>query len=209
MRRTSAAALSVLLALVLAGCVLRGKPKTAKATPPAPKPPAAAVAPPPPPPILSIPQTQVVLPPSQPVKPEALETVPVVQPPETPSPVRLPRPRPAPPAAQPKPENQPPAQPAAQTPPPPETERPPVQPIVPGEDLKKLQESAQARRREAGLLLAGAQGRRLSQQERDLVRRTQSFLNQSEQAESRGDMRQADALAERAQVLARELQSGR
>ena len=35
-----------------------------------------------------------------------------------------------------------------------------------------------------------------------------SFLSLSEDAEKHNDMRQADALAERAQILAKELQSG-
>ena len=82
--------------------------------------------------------------------------------------------------------------------------------MLTAEEQQKLKDSAQTRRREAAQALAQAQqGRRLSAHERDLVKRTQSFLNQSEQAENRGDLRQADSLAERAQVLARELQGGR
>jgi hypothetical protein len=38
-----------------------------------------------------------------------------------------------------------------------------------------------------------------------MVTRIQSFVTQSDDAEKRGDMRQADALAERGLVLAKEL----
>src|SRR5947209_9392765 len=69
------------LAISLAGCVVRGAPKTAKAMPPAPKPVAALPAAPPEP--LSIPQTNVALPAPQPLDPEALVTLP---PPPEPAP---------------------------------------------------------------------------------------------------------------------------
>ncbi len=84
-----------------------------------------------------------------------------------------------------------------------------MQPIVSPEEQNRLRDSAQSRRKEAAQALASAQGRRLTQQEKRTVQYIESFLRQSQQAEERGDMRQADALAERAQVFARELQGGR
>ena len=42
-----------------------------------------------------------------------------------------------------------------------------------------------------------------------MVASIRSFVALSEQAEKYNDMRQADALAERAQILAKELQSGK
>ncbi len=205
MKQTTAV-LVVLLAFALASCVLRGKPKAASATPPAPKP-AVTPAPPPPSPPLSIHQTQVDLPSPQAVSPDALATAPPEQPVETP-PAQRPR-RPAPSPAPARAESQPPPDQTPAQPPAAEPERPPVQAIVPAGDLKRLQDSAQARRREARQALAQAQTRRLNQQEQDLIKRIDSFLTQSDQAEARGDMRQADALAERAQVLARGLAGGR
>jgi hypothetical protein len=83
-----------------------------------------------------------------------------------------------------------------------------VQAIVPADQQKRLQESAQARKREVRQLLSQMPTARNAQR-RDLRRRAEMFLNQSDQAEQRGDMLQADSLAERALALARELQSGR
>jgi hypothetical protein len=199
---------STIIALVLAasltGCALRGKPKPA-ATPAAPKAAAnATLTPPAPPPALSEPQTQVQLPAPQPVNPEALATVPPKEEPPAEAPVVAPRPaRRAPAQSRPAETNPPPA--VA----PVEPERPPVRALVPAEEQKRLQDSAQTRKREARTGLAQAQNRRLSSHERDLVKRIEFFLKESDLAEQRGDMTNADALADRAQTLARELQSGR
>jgi hypothetical protein len=83
-----------------------------------------------------------------------------------------------------------------------------VQAIVPADQQRRLQESAQARKREVRQLLSQMPLAR-NAQKRDLRRRAEMFLNQSDQAEQRGDMLQADSLAERTLALARELQSGR
>jgi hypothetical protein len=160
------------MALCLAGCAARAKPRTANAS--------AATAPQP----LSIPQTQVALPKPQPVDPDALAAGPPAAPVETPPAPRPPRSQPAP-------------------------ARPPIQEIVPAAEQKRLQESAQTRKREIRRLLDQAQARRLNGDERNLVSRIQSFVKLSDDAEKRGDMREADALAERAQILSRELQSGK
>jgi hypothetical protein len=199
--RRGTAILTAALSLALAGCVLTGKPKTAP-TPVAPRPAPASTTPQQP---LSIPQTQAQLPAPQPLNPEALATAPA---PEQPAPAPPPNPRPVrrpAPSTQARPETQPPAQ-ATQ---PPEPERPPVLAIVPAAEQKQLQDSAQTSKREANQVLAQMRGRTLTPAQRDYVQRIRSFVNQSDQAEQRGDMRQASALAERARALARELQSGK
>ena len=206
MRRT-AFILSAAMSLVLAGCVLNGQqaPKVS-ATPPPPKPAATATPAAAPPPALSIPQTTAQLPAPQPISAEALATVKVEGPAETP-PSRPPRRAAATPArAEPTP---PPV--AAQTPPapPPEPERPALQEILPPAESKRLQESAVNRKREIKRVLDQAEARKMSESQRAMVARIRTFVQQSDEAEGRGEMRLADALAERAQVLVRELQGGR
>jgi hypothetical protein len=83
-----------------------------------------------------------------------------------------------------------------------------VQEILPPEELKRLQDSLAARKQEVHRVLDPALTRKLTSQQSAVVSRIQSFLQQSEEAEKRGDWRQADALAERAQILAREFQGG-
>jgi hypothetical protein len=85
-------------------------------------------------------------------------------------------------------------------------QRPTVQEIVAPAELKRLQESADSRKQEIRKVLEQARG--LSRDQREIVTRIQSFVQLSDEAEKRGDMRQADALAERGQLLVRELQSG-
>jgi type IV secretory pathway VirB10-like protein len=140
-----------------------------------------AAAPPAP---LSSPQTQVVLPPPQPLNPDAL---------------------PAEVAA--VPASQPPARRPATTVQPP-VERPAVQALLPAQEQKRLRDSAQARKQEVRAALAKMSGRALSAADRDLIKRIEFFLSQSDQAERRGDMSQADAFAQRAQDLARGWQNG-
>jgi len=196
--------LTAFLAIVLAGCELRGKPKVA--TPVAPKPVAApASAPPPPPAPLSMPQTNVVLPREQPLDEAALVTQPA--PPPEPTPAAA-----GPPQRQ---RNRPPvvSTPAVAAPPaaPPATAEPreAVQEIVSAADIKRLQDRAQARRGEAVQILDRVGRRRLTPTQQSVAASIRSFLALSEQAEKYNDMRQADALAERAQILAKELQSGK
>jgi hypothetical protein len=84
-----------------------------------------------------------------------------------------------------------------------------VQEILPPEELKRLQDSVAVRRQEARRVVDAANARKPNAQQAAAISRIQSFLQQSEEAEKRGDWRQADALGERAQFLAREFQSGR
>ena len=46
-------------------------------------------------------------------------------------------------------------------------------------------------------------------QEREKITAIKSFMDQSLEAESKGDMRQADTLADRAQILAKDLINGK
>jgi hypothetical protein len=213
--------LTAILALNLAGCVLRGKQQAKLPSVPPPPQPAARVqntsaARPEP---LSIPQTQAQLPPFQPVDPQALATVQTpAQPVETQPPKRPPRPTvghvPAPAVTRPEPPA-PAATAATQaitTPPPAPAEsevvRGQVQEILPPEELKHLQDSVAARKQEVRRVLDSASARKPNAQQAAAISRIQSFLQQSEDAEKRNDWRQADALGERAQILAREFQGG-
>ena len=212
--RTLRTILVVLLAAMLAGCLVRAKQQTAKNIPPAPQPavkpePAAVPAAP-----LSIPQTQVELPPPQPVNPEALAAA---QPPdETPEPPSAPprtpggmrRPAGPPPISAPK------TEPAATTPPavpptPPAEPSPRIQEIVPPTEQRRLQDLADAHKRETRQLLDQAAARRLNRRETGIKKTIESYLKLSDQAETQGDMRQASDLAERALTLAKDLESGR
>jgi hypothetical protein len=90
----------------------------------------------------------------------------------------------------------------------PETARPTVIEILPPAELKRLQDSADARKRQVRKVLDQMGSRRLNPSQREKVSRIRSFLQLSDEAEVKNDMRTADALAERAQVLVGELQSG-
>jgi len=192
------------LILLLSSCSLRRKPE-AKVAPPPPKPAAAK-------PVrrepLSVPQTAVTLPPPQPVDPAAVH-VPAAPPPTPPAPENdhptRPARRPQSPAAQPVPATKP------ETPPPSAIaeERPRLQEIVSPQEQRKIAEAIAARKREIGQVLEQAVSRTLTDHEKNLEERVRSFLQLSDQAAGRGDWRQADALSDRALVLARELRGVR
>jgi len=191
------------LALGLTGCALGGAPKIAKATPPPPKP---EVAPPPPPPQpLSIPQTHVELPKPQPLDPDALATPPPQpEPPPEPATSRAPR----------RPSSGPqipvPPKPEATIPPAPEPEpRPAIQEIVPAAEQKRLHDSMEQRKAEINQILEQFANRRQTSLQKSEVRTIRVFLDLAEEADKHGDFKQADGLAERAQILARELQAGK
>lgn len=193
--------LTASLALALTGCVLRGKPQTVQAAPAAPKP-TVAPAPEKPAEPLSIPQTRVELTAPQPISTEALATtLPAEEPapaPATPKPVRAgPRPTAA--------HTEPPAQPPNPTPNEP-TERPPVQELLSADEQRQFLMDMQRSRQEAKQSLDRTSGRRLNRQSQQLKQRVEGFLTLSDDAEKRGDLRQARELAGRAAVLARELQ---
>jgi len=201
------AILAAALSVSLTGCKLLAKKPV---TPPAPPPPVAAAKP------LSVPQTQVQLPSAQPVEPGALatktsattETLPVAPPA---APAGKPGGRPAGRASSsrnaspPKPEPPPkPTEAAAEAP------RPQVQEILPADVQQKLQKSALDAATQARQLVAQARKRsRLSPQDQEVITRIEQFLKLSDNSAKAGDMRDADDLAVRALILAKDLQSGK
>jgi hypothetical protein len=195
----------VALAVSLSGCIFQRKSNAARLPPPAPKPAAAAPAKPEGP--LSLPQTTVKLPPPQPLDPAALEVEPppLVEPQEATLPVKPPRRNPPAAGTAVKPPET--AAPAPQPATP--EERPRLQEIISAEERKRLLEEIGNRKREINEVVDSAARRNLSQQDRDRIDRIRSFVELSDQAAGRGDMRQADALSERALLLARELRGAR
>ena len=83
-----------------------------------------------------------------------------------------------------------------------------MQEIVPAAELKRLKEQAQSRRQEVSKILAQVGRRKMTTARQNTIDTIKSFLTLSEEAESHNDMRQADGFAERAEILAKELQSG-
>ncbi len=188
------------LAFLLAGCILHGK-QPAQYTPAAPAPAAKSAAPPQP---LSVAQTQVEIPTPQPVSEAALAAGQTSQ--DAPEPAAPPRPArrsPAPAVSTARPEA--PAPPAASE----EPARAPIQEVLTADESKRLQESAAERKREIRRLVDLARTRRLNGHETSVVSRIEGLVKLSDDAEAKGDMREADALAERAQVLAKDLQGER
>lgn len=202
----AALALTSSLALFQSACVLTGKPKTppTAVAPPQPKP--VAAKPPTPSEPLSVPQTQVHLPPPQPVSQEAV-ALPTpkpeagVAPPAASRPVR----RTAPPQPQPKP----PDTSAPAVAPPVDAGLAPVQEVLTDVERKNFKDSADRRKMDISRLLTKIKSHRLSAEANREVKRIESLVAQSNDLEKRGDMRQADALAERALILAEELTDGK
>lgn len=208
MMRNAKVVLIGVMSLSLAGCVLNGKQKNAAATPAPPQPTAPATPPEP----LSIPQTTVELPPTQTPDPDAFNTVQPAEP-STPAQNKPPAVKPAPrntggnntpssPATLPKtPETQAAPEPAA------EPTRAPLQELLPAEEQTRLKDSVHLNQAEARKVINSSNPKNSNQ------RRTKAeivqFLKQSEQAELNGDLRLASTFAERASLLAKELQSGK
>jgi hypothetical protein len=197
--RKTIAAVLMASAVVLCGCVARAKNTAASNAP------AKPVATPPPAPVaLSTPQTQVELPRPQPIDDAALpiETAAPTPPVET-----SPAPRANANATTVTPRRTPVRTESTATPsvaPPTEAARPPIQEVVAAGDLKRLQESAQTHRRETTRILAQVNERHLNQQQKSMLKSIRNFLSLSDQSEKRNDMRQADVLAEKAHLLARD-----
>jgi hypothetical protein len=162
--------------------------------------PAPTANPPAPPQPLSIPQTQVEIPPPQPVSPEALAAG--QTPPEEPEPAAPPRPvrHTAPPPVAPHAETPPAAE---------EPARAPIQEVLSIAERKQLQDSTAERIREIRRLVDLARRRRLNTHEISVVTRVDALVKLSGDAEAKGDLREADALAQRALVLAKDLDSER
>jgi hypothetical protein len=161
------------------------------------------VLPPVPEPQLSIPQTAVTLPSPQEVNPEAIPVVTaqvsVPEKTDPPPPPRVTRRAAGPPKPEAEAEPEPPA-PAPALP-----EQAPIQPILNGDQQRHIEDAILARRKETMAKLEHAH-KPLSKHDEDLVDRITTFLTQCEQAREHGDLSQADALSERALILAREIQ---
>ncbi len=190
------------LAVLLAGCFLHGKQPVARTTPAAPAPAAKSASPSQP---LSVPQTRVEIPPPQPVSDAALAAGEVSQ--DAPEPAAPPRPArrsSGPPVISPA-HPEAPAPPAATE----EPARAPIQEVLSADESKRLQDSAGEHKREIRHLVEQARLRRLNAHELSVVTRIEGLVKLSDDAEAKGDMREADALAERALVLAKDLESER
>ncbi len=201
MRRAKVVLVAV-MTVPLAGCVLSGKPKTVAAGPPPPQP--IATAPPPEP--LSIPQTHVDLPLPQPLDPDALKPAQTVDPaPQVQAKPSAPplKPPPRGPATSSKPPDPPP--PAAE--PEQQPARPQIQEILSADAEKQLRDSARRHQADTRDLLKGVKPK--TENQIRTKAEIDQFIKQSMDAEAAGDMRKADQLAERAFVLAKELQSGK
>jgi hypothetical protein len=111
--------------------------------------------------------------------------------------------------SQPKPDTPPAAAPAAPAVSPAEADLAPIQEMLPADEKKRYQESASSRKSEIQRLLIQIQTRHLSGEQSREVKRIRSLVAQSDEVEKHGDMRQADALAERGLILARELANGK
>jgi len=197
--------LVAVLAIPLAGCVLGGKPKTVAAAPAPPRP----AVPPLPPEPLSIPQTQVELPAPQTLNPDALITAPQEETrPQAQTKPATPTTRaPHPPAPQPRATDtqSPVPEPAAEQPT--EPARAPIHEIMPDAERNRLRDEAHGHQEETRKLLREAKPKTANQKRaKDEI---DQFLKQSQDAENAGDMRLADQLAERAHILAKELESGK
>ncbi|MGB9456407.1 MAG: hypothetical protein WCB12_10210 [Bryobacteraceae bacterium] len=189
-------------AVLLAGCLLQGKKPVAQTTPAPPAPAAKAASAPQ---QLSVPQTQVEIPPPQPVSEKALAAGQAPQDEQEPAaPQHTVRRNVGPPAITP-PHPEP-------APPPAATEEParaPIQEVLPADERKRLQDSAAESKREIRRLVELVRGRHLSEHDKSVVVRIEGMVKLSDDAEAKGDMREADALAERALVLAKDLEGER
>jgi len=190
------------------GCALKAR-TTSQAPAAAPKPQPAAAAPAEEEPI-SIAQTNVLLPKPQPIQAEALATAP----PETPRvpdpPVPTPKPKNTPPRAEPR---QPTVAAAPQGPQPPPAPTTPsrrrIRPVEPASEVRRLQGEIGARQRQVQDILAKARSRQLSDTEKSAAERIQAFLDQTDVALKDQDLRQAEALSNRALLLCQELTSAK
>ena len=195
-------ALVLVLPLLLAGCFLQGKQPAAQSTPAAPAPAAKSSSPPPP---LSVPQTQVEIPPPQQVPEGAVAAG--QTPPDAPQPAASQRPARhsmGPPVPSPA-KSEPAAPPAVNE----EPARPPIQEVLSPDDRKRLLDSAAESKREIRRLVELVRQRHPGAVESGVISRIEGMVKLSDDAEAKGDMREADALAQRALVLAKDLESGR
>jgi hypothetical protein len=91
----------------------------------------------------------------------------------------------------------------------PEPAAPQIQEIVAPAEANRLRDQAQNRRRDVQQILDKVQARPLNPTQSGVVTNIKSLLAASIDAEKRTDMKSADALADRAQILARDLVNGK
>lgn len=182
---TAQTALALLLMLSSTGCTWFGRKPKVAATPPQPHP--VVTAPP-----VTTPEPEPAQPPPQ-VQPEPAQQVP------TPAPAQ---PQPAPVPTKPKP--------VVQTPKPPAPTPAPAPPsfgqILSPQQQTELRNSYQQNAQFARQVLGQVKGRALSREQAETANRIRSFLSQADEAQAK-DPATAAQLAQRAQILARDLQS--
>jgi hypothetical protein len=152
----------------------------------------------------------VQLTPDQPIDQDALAPAPTAAVhPETPPPtlVARPRPKPATPPAN-AVETPAPTPPAAATAAPAETERERVREVLSPTESRRLKNNADQRKGEVTRFLNSSAGRKLDPSD-PIVARIRSTLQASDDAEAKGDMREASDQADRAMAYLRELRSAR
>jgi hypothetical protein len=85
----------------------------------------------------------------------------------------------------------------------------PVQEVIPADERKRYQDSAVSRKGEIRTLLAQIKAHPVTTEKNRQIKLIESLVQQSDEVEKAGDMRQADALAERGLLLARDLVNAR
>lgn len=179
---TAQSALALLLMLSSTGCTWFGRKPKVAATPPQPHP------------VVTAPVTTPEPEPAQPqVQPEPPQQVPT-PPPAQPQPAPIP-PKPKPAVQTPKPQAPAPA------PAPPSFGQ-----ILSPQQQTELRNSYQQNAQFARQVLGQVKGRALSREQAETANRIRSFLSQADEAQAK-DPATASQLAQRAQILARDLQS--
>jgi hypothetical protein len=205
MRQVSKITIAV-LALGLSACDMDLKRAQ---TPPVPQPVAAKPEPPPAPAAnepLSTPQTQVRLPSPQPIDSEALATPQIYVPEPSTAPStrkRRPSPQQATVAA-PKPDSA-----ETDAPPAPEATRPAIEAVLPADQRRQMTEDISSRLKEVEQALGRAAARGLTDAQKNSVETIRTFQHLSYQALEQGDIQKASGLADRALLLAQELDRAR
>ncbi|QOY89823.1 hypothetical protein [Paludibaculum fermentans] len=178
---TAQSALALLLMLSSTGCTWFGRKPKAPATPPQPQPVVTA-----PPVVTPVPEPPPPQPQAQPEPPQPVPAPPQPQP--TPVP-----PKPKPVVTTPKP--------PAPAPAPPSFGQ-----ILSPQQQTELRNSYQQSAQSARQVLIQLKGRALSREQAETANRIRSFLSQADEAQAK-DPATAAQLAQRAQILARDLQS--
>lgn len=163
---------------------------------------------------LSIPQTQVRLPPPQPIDSEALATPQVYVPtgPSTARSTSKTNRRPSPPPAASAATVTPPKPDSAEADPPQaaaEAQRPAIEPVLPANQRRQMTEDISSRLKEVDQALGRATARGLATTQKAAIDTIRTFRDLSYKALEEGDIQKAGGLADRALLLAQELDRAR